>query len=388
MLNLLKASLWGTAVTTVTRKDYEEMKIHAIDALPADVISGANIDAELRREWKRKILRQLVYYSEYIYEQENLPISEPYVILKGTSAAKYYPHPEYRTMGDIDIMTRREDYERICNSLLENGYMEHANRIEEDFGRHRGFSKNGIEVEVHAFFALLNDPKQAKYLDDIIIRNINSSHVLPDLINGLVLLEHIAQHMEGGLGLRQIVDWMMFVDKCLPDEKWHEFKKHAHNIGLENLAVVSTRMCELYCGLQEHMWCRDADEKACKRLMDYILSCGNFGVKQRGENGPGATILSNVRTPFALVRLLQERGIVNWKAAQKHSILRPFAWLYQIGRYLSKGLGRKNAIKELKEEYDTAKQRTALFDLLGVKQASKGLAVYRHGRYIKTFKRP
>ncbi len=39
----------------------------------------------------------------------------------------------------------------------------------------------------------------------------------------------------------------------------------------------------------------------------------------------------------------------NWKAAQIHSALRPFAWLYQLGRYGVKGadamLHSKDAMK-------------------------------------------
>ncbi len=388
MLDLLKASLWETPATTASREDYEEMKIQAVAALPAAILSCLNLDADLRKEWRNTILEQLMYNTNYVYEQERLPISVPYVILKGTAAAKYYPHPEYRKMGDIDIMTRREDFESACNELISNGFVEHINKAEEDFGRHRGFTRNGIEVEIHAFFALLNDPKQAKYLDDLIIRNINPSHILPDLANGLVLLEHIAQHIESGLGLRQIIDWMLFVDKCLQDERWPEFKKMVHSIGLEKLAIITTRMCEMFLGLSEHMWCKNATDKECKKLMDYVLACGNFGIKQFNENGPGASVLSYARTPFAFIRLLQERGLVNWKAAKNHSFLRPFAWLYQIGRYLNKGLGRKNAIAELKDEYITAKERVTLFDTLGVKQTSKGLAIYRDGKYSKTYKRP
>ena len=88
------------------------------------------------------------------------------------------------------------------------------------------FFKNGVSVEIHRFFASLNDPNHAKLLDDQIIENINSSHVLPDKVNGLVLLEHISQHLESGLGLRQIIDWMMFVNQCLPDEYWPGYKEH------------------------------------------------------------------------------------------------------------------------------------------------------------------
>lgn len=388
ILDLIKASLWETEVKTASWEEFKEMRIQAVAALPATILSRLNLDAELRKEWRNTILEQLMYHANYIHEQERLPISVPYVILKGTAAAQYYPHPEYRKMGDIDIITRREDFDSACKGLLENGYVEFASKIQEDFGRHRGFVRNGIEVEVHAFFALLNDPKQAEYLDDLIIKNINPSHILPDLVNGLVLLEHIAQHMEGGLGLRQIIDWMMFVNNCLPDKQWPEFQRLTQNIGLEKLAIISTRMCELYLGLPERSWCKDADEMICKKLMDYVLSCGNFGIKHSDNNKPGTSVLSNAQTPFAFVRLLQERGLVNWKAAQEHHILRPFAWLYQIVRYLNKGLARNNALSEIKEEYLIAKERIAFFDLLGVKQTSKGLAVYRDGKYKKTYMRP
>ena len=388
ILCLIKASLWGSNITTATKKDFEEMKNHAVAALPADILSQAVLDTELRDAWNNYIYQQVAYNIKNKYQQEKLPISVPYVILKGSSAAQYYPYPQYRTMGDIDIITRREDYDTACRNLIENGYTEHINIIETEFGRHRGFLKNGIEVEVHAFFALMNDPGKAEYLDNLIIKNINPSHILPDLVNGLVLLEHIAQHMEEGLGLRQIIDWMMFVDKCLPEEKWPMFKTMAQKIGLEKLAIVTTRMCELYLGLPEHMWCNTADVNVCKNLMDYVLSSGNFGRKTSREKGPGANIITYARTPFSFVRLLQERGLVNWKFAQSNALVKPFAWVYQLGRYCKKSLGRKKAFLELKEEYETAKSRVILFDILGVKQTSKGLAVYKDGKYIKTHKKP
>lgn len=388
MLCLLKASLWGNSIKTVTEEDFEEMKTHAVAGIPADLISRVDMDAKLRNEWKKYIISSLAYNANYVYLQERLPIYVPYVILKGTTAAQYYPNPMYRTMGDIDIMTRREDYDIACRSLVENGFKEHINKSEEDFGRHRGFSKNGIVVEVHAFFALLNNSHQSQYLDDIIIQNINPSHILPDMINGLVLLEHIAQHMEGGLGIRQIIDWMMFVDKCLPDEQWYEFKDMAYNIGLEKLAIVLTRMCEIYLNLSPHQWCNNASNDICKCLMDYVLNSGNFGKKRNLENHSGINTFTYARNPIAFFRLLQERGMANWKLTKKYWLLRPFAWVYQLGRYMYKGLGRKKPINELKEEYKIARKRLVLFDYLGVKQVSKGLAIYKNGKYIKTFKRP
>lgn len=35
---------------------------------------------------------------------------------------------------------------------------------------------------------------------------------------------------------------------------------------------------------------------------------------------------------------MQHAGLTNWKLAQKYLLLRPFAWVYQICRYVCKGI--------------------------------------------------
>ena len=333
MLELIKLSLWnrGDSHMPVDEEDYDDMKMHAVLALPAKYLAQLELSQELKSKWRKAILLQLSFFSINAHVQSALPISVPYTILKGSAAAQYYPCPEFRKMGDIDIMTRREDFETAYHQLLENGY-----EVFDSQSREVCFVKDSVVIELHRFFASLNDPKQSQYLDDLIIDNISPSHVLPDPVNGLVLLEHISQHLEHGLGLRQIIDWMLFVDRCLPDEKWPEFKAMAKNIGLKKLAVIITRMCEIHLGLEEREWSKDADETVCNNLMDYILSCGDFGKKWTSDLHVGQTVFTYVRGPVATYKWLQERGLINWKAAQRHTFLRPFAWIYQAGRYISR----------------------------------------------------
>lgn len=378
LLNIIKASLWGSGTANVDRDTYEELQRHAIIALSAPCLPSLNLPPQLLGEWKNDIIRQVSYYSVYCLEQSKLPITVPYVILKGTSAAKYYPYPEYRTMGDIDIMTHREDFDTACKQLVDNGYT-----VLKEIYKEAEFFKNGIHLDVHRQFASLNNPEHVKYLDDLIISNINQSHELPDCINGLVLLDHINQHLEGGLGLRQIIDWMLFVDKCLPDEKWPEFLAETEKIGLEKLAVVCTRMCEIYLGLSPREWCAKADVKLCEQLMDYVMACGNFGNKKQSEadiSEKAFAYASSLKSGFSL---LQKQGLINWEVAQRHTILRPFAWIYQLFRYLIRGLSRENAASKIKAEYVAAKKKTAMLNALGVKTAAKGLVMYKDGKYIK-----
>ena len=378
LLRVIRYSLWHTETAVADRSIYEEMVKHAIVVLPAPVLSALSLPQELFWEWKKAIYQQITYNEQCHCIQLELPVTVPYVILKGTSAAKYYPNPELRTLGDIDIMPRREDFDTAYQELLNAGY-----RIEKKMERETGFVKDGIMVELHRSFAKLNNPSHAKYLDDLIVENINPTHELPDKINGLVLLEHISQHLVQGLGLRQIIDWLMFVDKCLPDEKWQEFGEMAKNIGLEPLAVTTTRMCELYLGLPERTWCVGADVELCSLLMEYVLNCGNFGSSRTTAQDMSENVLIHARNPVALFKLLQSSGMERWRATERFFFLRPFAWLYQAGRYVKKGLSQKNAVNALKTSFIESRKRKKMFDALGVRQDSKGLVVYKDGAYVK-----
>lgn len=375
VFELIKLSLWGEGHPTVDATVYQEMKSQAIAALPATVLSSFNLPQELMAEWRSVILQQISFYVRYHYVQEHLPLDVPYVVLKGTSAAQYYPHPEYRTMGDIDIMTQREDYERACETMLKNGWCDMTSRSGQERGRHRAFARQGVTVEIHAFFASMNDTQKARAFDDLIVNNITENHVLPDLINGLVLIEHVNQHMEQGIGLRQIIDWMMFVNRCIRDDNWQQFEMMAIQTGLRELVVITTRMCEMYLGLPTHEWCSGVNEQLCRDLMEYIVKCGDFGIKLNQSEVLSINRMYRLRHPIATIKDLQRRGCESWKAA-KYPLLRPFAWIWE-GRQLL--LETPSVI----EGYRDSRKMNVLFKALGIRRETDGLVFYQEGHYFK-----
>lgn len=199
---LIKASLWGDSIPNEVDWDvFKEMDKHIITTLPSWILPQIKLDADLKLVWKTTNYERIVNNVNCMRAQRMLPITVPYVILKGTEAARYYPEPKYRTLGDIDLITYHEDFDVAYKQLLDGGYT-----LVSDEGREAVFFKDGITIELHRSFAKLNNPVYAEYLDNVIISSINPSHVLPDDINGLVLLEHISQHLVNGLGLRQIID--------------------------------------------------------------------------------------------------------------------------------------------------------------------------------------
>ena len=375
VLNLLRLALWEPekALLSVDEAVFSELCEHAVSALIEPILPQLDMSPELHRQWKNKIRQQLIYNEMYRSVQDTLPQKVPYTILKGTSAAQYYPKPENRTLGDIDIMTAREDTDAVCEILILDGWRETTNESDAERGRHRVFKKHYFTIEVHAFFASVNEPEKAKILDDLIIDHINSSHVLPDMINGLVLIDHINQHLEVGIGLRQIIDWMMFADKCLTDEGWEAFRPVAQATGFETLAVTTTRMCELYLGLPEHKWCNDASEELCSNLMEYVMRCGNFGSKQYTEEEIAIARAGKLRHPIKAIKELQEKGEENWRLAGNPG-LKPFAWAWQGMQFLKGTPG-------LTRGYAEARRRDRMFDELGVMRSVKGLAAYKDGEY-------
>ena len=179
--------------------------------------------------------------------------------------------------------------------------------------------------------------------------------------------------MENGLGLRQILDWMLYVDKVLDDTLWHaEFAPLLRELGLETLALTVTRMCQMYLGLRTDItWCANADEMLCQYLMEYILNQGNFGRKlQRGENRAVA-VIGATRNLRSLFRILQYEGCKHWKAVSRFPILKPFAWMYQLFRYILRGLRTKNPFVFLRSATERSKTQEAFLDTLGVRRVSK-----------------
>ena len=144
------------------------------------------------------------------------------------------------------------------------------------------------------------------------------------------------QHIkENGVGLRQIIDWMMFVHKELDDSAWNNhFRDLAQEAGLEKLAITVTYMCKKWLGLPNDItWCNTADEEIVDQLLLRVLYDGNFGC----ERAPFENIRVSINNE-GLFNHLQRTGIEKWSLAQKYKVFRPFAWLYQMFRYVGLGI--------------------------------------------------
>ena len=353
---ILKNTLFGQSDEIPKGVDwesvYQEMSYQSLTGLIGNTLNRAtDMDPELKSQWKREVIAQVHRYYRYLDIQDDvLSVLQsqgiPCAVIKGCAAGMYYPEPEYRAMGDIDLIVHPKDFQRSIEILLEKGYKpyEHALNVDREFV----FVKKSYIIELHKTFLCTSQGKiyHSEIFDQCVYKGIKCSDsyhiadyeipVLTKLPNGLVLLKHIYQHLYLNLGMRQILDWMMYVNTNLDDDYWTEvFQKEVQTYGLETLAVAVTRMCQLYLGLPEMniTWCKVADEKVCHELMWHIVKNGNMGRKLPKVDEIGEIFIRK-KGIVSMIINLQSDGIKEWKLLRKTSFLKPFAWMYQMCHYV------------------------------------------------------
>ena len=373
LLSLIKKSQFGVEDTI----NWADVDMNALyeEALNQSVLGI--IAPEIPSEYSNKKFydaqyRQKKSYILYCHAQDELKktlddADIPFVILKGNASAISYADPTCRMMGDIDILVPQDLYDKTNDILSSAGYKRGY-----DNGRHCGFKKDKTSIEVHHHFSHFEEYDFESYIID----GLNSREValldghefpmLPKLANGIVLLDHFRRHLQSSVGLRQVIDWMMYVYRNLDDDFWNsEFKTIMEDKGLLPLAITLTRMCQMYLGLPNNIsWCKDADETISTWLLDIIVTSGNFGKK----NNKGSKIeLVNVNIKReGLVPMLQRIGANTWDAYHKHHWLKPFCWIYQGLRFIPKFIKTRRTPSQLKDDIARCDDRYELLKTLDI----------------------
>lgn len=329
---------------------YDEMRIQTILPLAGDLLPQlSGISDELRQQWKLQIVSQVHDFDKYMYRQNQVAAllrehEIPFAVLKGSSAAWDYPRPEYRPMGDIDLLVHPDNWEKAKAVLVDNGFEMNA---DSEAKRLKTFKRGKTKVELHWSFDQSTGKGEVSLRDQFLLaglpccddKELAGFHFprLPVLQHGIVLLAHIQFHMSSGLGYRQMIDWMMYAEHYLSDDYWEkEFAPVIEQLHMAQFAKTVSRACQLYLGMRTDgmQWCQDVDEAVCFRFMEFLSNSGNFGNKIE-TNQPSLAKTIRYRSVWDILRRLQSFGEDNWKLLKKYPQLRPFAWLYQIFRFMN-----------------------------------------------------
>ncbi|MBR2311722.1 MAG: nucleotidyltransferase family protein [Clostridia bacterium] len=271
----------------------------------------------------------------------------PAVILKGDSVARLYPSPDLRVAGDIDCLVDEAALPTVGAYLISQGFTAHETHSE----HHAVYKKNGCEIELHRTVSGLPEgevrQKLCTYLDNTLaastLAEMNGEHfpVASDFHQALILLLHMQQHMrEGGLGLRQMCDWALFVAKDLKKETVPRLIAALHEVGLYRFAAATTLAAVRHLGLPaEKCPFEEGDTALADALFADFMASGNFGLGNADFAGSGIVTLHRQEGKGSLATALanvKKKCREEWPLCQKHGALLLFLVPFWVVRRLLK----------------------------------------------------
>ena len=237
----------------------------------------------------------------------------PVVLVKGQALAQDYPDPERRQPGDIDLLLLPSSYETAKDILLPK-----ATKVldEEKEIWHQGMRFRSVEVEIHGSISTLMSRKLDRKLAALLEEqfdgrpfpavSIGGAEIpVPDAdFNAVYIFVHFLQHYwSGGVGLRQLVDWMTFVTVHKRDIHPVVLEVRLKDLGLLRLWKVFTGFAQEYlgCPVEKLPLAAAPDPRKNARIWRYIRRCGNFGKNVDRSRGEESYLVRKVHSLWRLV---------------------------------------------------------------------------------------
>jgi hypothetical protein len=397
LVDLLSLSLQGKKATYDLMKSAEWTSIimlarnHSILPLIFTTLNHDWIDQKILVDLKSSV------YSITLQQIQNLGILEkvidefnrvgiPLIIMKGLILRNLYPYPETRTMSDFDLAVKQEYFEDSIWILKKLGF-----RIEgHERMVHVQMRYENLLLELHRnLFDESHESLPQNYMYEMwknaIPVSIFGKEVLSysDMDNMLYLLLHAAKHFrEGGFGLRQLCDIVLFVRDKQDTIKWEQFYKKVDNLRISRFTLSVFAICNRLFDMTIPEYLRQMkmpDDQLLDSFIRDILEGGTFGkntiVGQTSSNiihKIGFHDYNEHRQFFGLIRFLfpmPSRLGEKYFFAKKYPLLLPVAWVHRWTcnivnkqqREMMKVVLNKDSAKE---SFDIMRNRGELVNLI------------------------
>ena len=387
VLKVIREAVSGKKESFPSDSDWKavekEMENQAVLPLAYNVIDRKCIpEGELRDEWVTYIINHIGYWYRMLDIQNELVqiLTEAgckFAIMKGFANAAFYPKPEIRTTGDVDFLVERERFDEFYQLLQIKGYEPAGHEDSEK--HHMNLTKNGVLFEMHKRPAgtMRKYSSDNQKVIDYFNEGLNCTDtmelygytfpVLDPVRNGLMLLMHTAGHLQNGIGIRHLLDWGLYAEKYLTDDFWNNgFREAATGFKVDTLALTMTRICQKELKLcSDRKWCKGADDKTCAAFFAYLMRQGNFG-RKAGQEDAAAKFFTESMNTDGFFKRLDRSSRYSMPIVDRYPVLRPVGWIYQIGRYIKRGLHRVIITGNLHNDMEAGRQRRKFMENLGV----------------------
>ena len=371
LFELLRSELWGTELSfsQLSHTEFEEL----MEMAGEQTVTGLVGDCLIKNNIKLEREDALGLYAKMkAIEKANARVNEnlvsfvnfmerkgiDYIIVKGQVAGSFYPNPDARMSGDVDLYFVGENYEKI-KSLVEQRLGKQLSKLSD--GKHVEFEVNGVIFELHDKLSRLATRKHQAYWDqmidnailegtDTVMINGKEIKTLSATYNAMYIFVHLFYHMTAsGVGLRQLCDWARVLHnlndnvndnenllntKAQRDKDFNDNRTPSLNREGWGGSSISGPLKELgylkaykamgaflveYLGLpEEHCPCvlTEQDRKWVETIKKNILKRGNFG--RTGRKVKNLGVLHSMETGY----LNMAQTLTFYRLAPKEVLLR------------------------------------------------------------------
>ena len=171
------------------------------------------------------------------------------VVLKGLVVRNFYPNAEFRTMGDADIVVKKEKLDKAINLLRDLGYEEYE-RTNVDIC----FIKGSSRIELH--WNLINQGRvnggenfENNIWNELITVKVGDEDALSLNYEDLAvhLFVHLIKHLaDKGCGIRHFCDLVVLLESKEDEINWDSFWEKINEYKLEKSTKIVFYICTEY----------------------------------------------------------------------------------------------------------------------------------------------
>ena len=196
------------------------------------------------------------------------------LLLKGYGLSLFWPKPDSRPIGDIDIYTfgKWEETDKlICQKLGIKSNTSHH--------KHSELHYKGKAIENHYEFLNVHAHRSTAEIEDILHEELNaypdkeiSNLYYPSVrFNALYLLRHSGEHFASrSMKLRRVLDWAFFVKYNSVDWQW--LLEILDRVGMKQYLAVLNAICVRHLGFSAELFPKlPVEDALVERSLNHIL---------------------------------------------------------------------------------------------------------------------
>ena len=226
-----------------------------VAALCCEAATNADIPREVKMPWlaEREKVAEWHRYQGKV-QQDIIERMESHgiktLVLKGTHIAQYYPTPELREFGDLDLYfyDKHDEADRVAREVMKV-------TISNDAHHHTKYTYRGVTVESHYDFVNVHYPP-SNHRYEMMLKELVSDGTQHSTFNVqhstfeiLFLLRHMAGHFAASrITLRELVDWTLTCQALQDKVDWPLVEKTISDYGMTEFVSSLNAIAEQRLG--------------------------------------------------------------------------------------------------------------------------------------------